>query len=141
MVQANGARVQTPKGRILLVEDDLDTRDLLFFLLRDAGYETSMASSLAEGLRSAKDSHFDLILLDWFFGDGTGVELCELIRAHDSSTPIFFYTGVAYKTELNKAIKAGAQGCFIKPVDCTELLRAISLQLTDDLSYGEENRG
>ena len=141
MVQANGSIVQAPRGRILFVEDDLDTRDLIYFVLRDAGYETSIASGLNEGLRLVKDRNFDLILLDWFFGDGTGVELCELIRAQGSSTPIFFYTGVSFKTELSKAIKAGAQGCFIKPVDCTELLRAISLQLADDVSYGEEKRG
>jgi DNA-binding response OmpR family regulator len=140
MVQASESMGQGPKGRILFVEDDLDTRDLVLLLLRDAGYETNIASGITEGLRLVKNKDFDLILLDWFFGDGTGVELCELIRAQDSETPIFFYTGVAYQTELNKAIKAGAQGCFVKPVDCTELLRAISLQLSDENAHREENR-
>jgi DNA-binding response OmpR family regulator len=120
------------KGRILFIEDDQDTRELVEFLLGTAGYEPVAASCVSDGVRLAKNERFDLILLDSFFKDGTGVELCQMIRTFDSQTPVFFYTGLAHEHEIKKALNAGAQGCFIKPVDGDALLTAISLQMRNE---------
>ena len=114
------------KGRILFIDDDIDTCEMIRILLGHAGYETVLASTVAEGLNKAKGEPFDLILLDWFLSDGTGIELCEMIRAFDNEVPIFFYTGMAYDSHIKKALQAGAQGCFIKPVEVGNLLQTLS---------------
>lgn len=113
------------KGQILFVDEDSDTRELVYTLLERAGYHTVTASSVTEGQRQAETKGFDLILLDWFLKDGTGIDLCRWIRGIDDETPIFFYTGVAFPQELKKALDAGAQGYFIKPVEIDSLLRTI----------------
>lgn len=114
------------KGRILFIDDDEDTCEMMGILLGMEGYEALSASSVSEGLRLVRAESFDLILLDWHLEDGTGVDLCRMIRAFDGEIPIFFYTGVAYEPELKKALKAGAQGCFVKPVNVTDLMRTVS---------------
>jgi two-component system response regulator AtoC len=98
--------------------------------LGQAGYEAILAANVTEAMRLAKSKTFDLILLDWYLNDGTGVELCEAIRGFDLETPIFFYTGVAIRSEIKKAIKAGAQGCFIKPVLMEDLLGTLGARLS-----------
>jgi DNA-binding response OmpR family regulator len=123
--------MKEPKGRILFVEDDQDTNEMMRILLGLEGYEAVPASGVSEGLRMARAERFDLILLNWHFSDGTGIELCRMIRAFDGEIPIFFYTGVAYEAELKKALKAGAQGCFVKPVDANDMMRTVSHFLSD----------
>jgi OmpR-family two-component system manganese-sensing response regulator len=117
------------KGRILFVNDDPDTYDLVAFSLKEIGYETVVALNITTGLEMAQSQRFDLILIDWFFEDGTGLDLCRNIRLVDNLTPIFFYTAECRKTEIKKALQAGAQGCFLKPVDIDSFLKTLSQQI------------
>src|SRR2546423_3642558 len=63
--------------RILCVDDDQDTCETLSAVLDYAAYETTYALTVAERLSLVKKGGFDLIVLDWIFDDGTGVELCQ----------------------------------------------------------------
>jgi len=114
------------KGRILFVEDDQDTCMMVCSMLGLSGYDGVSATTVEAGLNLAKAGKFDLILLDWYFEDGTGLELCKSIRLFDSKTPIFFYTGVALEPKLENARKAGAQGFLIKPVEFDQLLEVVA---------------
>ena len=53
-------------------------------------HEVVSAQSKAEALRKATGGLFDLYLLDYYLPDGTGLEVCLLIRYFDDSTPILF---------------------------------------------------
>jgi DNA-binding response OmpR family regulator len=112
--------------RILCIDDDQDTCEIVTLLLGEAGYEVTDAPTVAEGLRLAKRGGFDLILLDWVFDDGNGLELCQMIRAFDAETPILFFSAVAYQTEIKQAMSAGAQGFLVKPMGTDLLLQTVS---------------
>jgi DNA-binding response OmpR family regulator len=112
--------------RILYIDDDKDTCEMIKTLLGLAGYEVIPALTVAEGLRLATSGGFDLILLDWIFDDGSGLELCQKIRRFDAEIPILFYSGVAYKTEIKKAMRAGAQGFLVKPLGTEILTQTVS---------------
>ena len=114
------------KGRILCVDDDRDTCEMITALLGLSGYEVQHALSVRDGLTRARQGGFDLILLDWSFEDGTGLELCRQIRAVDPRTPILFYTGEVDDSAIELALSSGAQGYLIKPVAVDNLLQAIS---------------
>jgi len=114
------------KGRILCVDDDRDTCEMITALLGLSGYEVQHALSVGDGLAKAQAGGFDLILLDWSFEDGTGLELCRQIHAFDTKTPILFYTGEIDDAAIQEALSAGAQGYLIKPVAVDSLLQAIS---------------
>ncbi|HEX9930650.1 MAG TPA: response regulator [Pyrinomonadaceae bacterium] len=106
------------KGHILYVEDHDDTRILMEFMLRNAGFEITSAAcgeNAYQILESGK--RFDLYLLDHTFPDVSGVSLCLAIRELDKETPILFYSGRAFAKEKEEAMKAGANDYLIKPND------------------------
>lgn len=140
MTDIRDGKSNSAKGRILFLDDNEDTRELLDLVLTEAGYELVSGRSLAEGLQLVESKSFDLILLDWHFTDGTGIELCRKIRESDRQTPIFFYTGVSQEQHLRSALQAGAQGCFIKPVEIETLLTTISAQISRK-KYGPSQGG
>lgn len=113
--------------RVLFVEDHDDTRSLLRAMLGAQGYEVTTASSHGEGLRLAREEVFDLILLDYRYADGTGEELCRLIRESDPYTPILFFSGVDPRLQ-REALSCGAQGFVLKP-NFGDLQREISRAL------------
>ncbi len=118
--------MEKKKGRILCVDDDKDTREMMTALLGLEGYEVVVAEGVAEGLSLALADAFDLVVLDWVFKDGTGIDLCTMIRNTDAATPILFYSGMALNADIDNAIRAGAQGFLVKPVDFDELLQSVS---------------
>ena len=128
-----------PKGRILCVDDDKETRDMMTALLGLEGYEVVQARSVAEGLALAVADNFDLILLDWVFADGTGIELCKMIRRTSAAASILFYSGMALKDDIEDAMSAGAQGFLVKPVDFEVLLQNVSRFVVNDGSTSPAN--
>ena len=112
--------------RILFIEDDEDTRDLITLVLEHEDYVVSTDITLAGALKSAATKEFDLLILDTCLPDGSGFELCERIRMFDSSTPILFYSGAAHDADKLKAMRAGAQGYLVKPCSFADLLRAVA---------------
>jgi DNA-binding response OmpR family regulator len=124
------------KGRILFLDDNPETCEMVSIVLGQAGYEIVVGHSLTEGLRLTRSLSFDLILTDWYLPDGTGIELCRAIRESDSQTPIFFYTGLTQDEHLRSIMEAGAQGFFIKPVEMKLLLKTISSQVGAHKSLG-----
>lgn len=118
--------METTKGRILCVDENRDTLEMMNAVLGSQGYEVIKAQNVAEGLSQGVAADFDLILLDWAFEDGTGIDLCKMLRSTGTSSPILFYSGVSDGHDVEGAMHAGAQGFLIKPVDSIELLQSLS---------------
>lgn len=105
----------TARKRILCVDDDEDTRDLMRVLLGHYGYDAVIATSVSDALESARSGGIALCLLDHWLTEGNGIELCQQIRTFDSDTPIMFYSGAGYKTDIQNGLDAGAQAYLVKP--------------------------
>ena len=101
--------------RILYLEDDPDCRQLIVVLLGQLGYDVVSAATLVEGLKLAREQNFELIILDNWLDEGSGIEACREIRTFDQQTPILFYSAAAYDSDINRAISAGAQAYVVKP--------------------------
>jgi DNA-binding response OmpR family regulator len=112
------------RKRILLVEDHEDAREIAAFNLEE--YTLIFACGFEEGLRLARRGYFDLYILDNWLPDGTGVEMCRVIRGFDPYTPILFYSACAYGRDLEAAFSAGAQEYLVKPVIFDELKLAVA---------------
>jgi two-component system, OmpR family, response regulator len=119
------------KPRILISEDDFDTRDLLCQLLGAEGYLVTCAESGIEALDLAQKQKFQLYLLDNWMPGLTGAELTRKIREFDNTTPILFYSGVAEVREIQDAITAGAQGYLVKPVENDQLIVELARLISD----------
>src|SRR5262249_11063336 len=112
------------RKHILLVEDDEDAWEIVTFNF--AGCKVICARDFDEGLRLARQRYFDLYILDNWLPDGSGVELCRLIREFDPHTPILFYSAVGYTRDIEEAMRAGADAYLIKPVSLDELEQAVA---------------
>jgi CheY-like chemotaxis protein len=119
-----------PRKHILCVDDHTDTTELVAHILKD--YEVFPAYSKEDALKQATFRKFDLYIMDYHLPDGTGLELCLLIRGFDTDTPILFVTGTSSIGE-DQVLIAGAQGLIRKsdaafvddlPVKVSQLLKA-----------------
>jgi len=110
------ATASIARKRILCVDDDSDTQEMMNCLLDSYGYEAVIAASLSDALERAKSGGIDLCILDhWITEKSNGINLCKQIRAFDSEMPIMFYSGAAYKVDIQKGMDAGAQAYLVKP--------------------------
>jgi DNA-binding response OmpR family regulator len=127
------APASVARKRILFVDDDEDTRDMMDVLLGQYGYEAVIAASVSDALESARSGGLALYILDHWLTESNGIDLCQQIRAFDSHTPIMFYSGAAYKADIDKGLGAGAQAYLVKP-DFDHLEQTID-RLIDDAGY------
>lgn len=101
--------------RVLFVDDDEDTVEMLNLLLKPYEIQVTYARSASEASRMIKAECFDLYLLDAWMPQIDGFEFCRQLRDVDAITPILFYTGAANDTDKQKGIAAGASAYVIKP--------------------------
>ena len=104
-----------PQPRVLCVDDDEDSREMLDKLLTFWQIETKGVGTAAQALSSIEAERFDLYLLDARLPDLDGFELCRRMRDVDPHTPILFFSGAAYDADKKKGIEAGATAYVVKP--------------------------
>ena len=113
------------KRRILCIDSDIDACEILTVLLDRAGYEVVLVHTAADALSHSLTGAFDVLLIDLYLPDGSGLELCQQIREFNSQTPICFYTRNAHPGQIEAAMRAGANAYLVKPVLSGELEEAI----------------
>ena len=112
--------------RILYIDDDADTRELVSLLLEWANFEVVVAENSENALALARIIPFDLYIIDNWMPGESGIDLCKKLRAFDSSTPVLFYSGAVYDRDKREAFAAGAQGYLSKPVENDQLIAEVS---------------
>lgn len=111
---------------ILVVEDTVDTRELLHHYFSSAGFTVIIAADGDEGLYRAKADHPDLIVTDIQMPNLDGIEMIKQLRAEPGYTNIPIITLSAYGDGANsEAIRAGATKTYTKPMNLEELTSAI----------------
>jgi DNA-binding response OmpR family regulator len=103
------------RPRVLCVDDDEDSREMLSTLLRFSRIETKAVATAAQALSVIQAERFDLYLLDSRLSDLDGFELCRRMRDFDPHTPILFFSGAAYEADKKRGIEAGANAYVVKP--------------------------
>jgi CheY-like chemotaxis protein len=111
--------------RILIVEDHLDTAELMARLLRRAGHEVHIAQSVAAAVSavSGGQSVFDLALSDVSLPDGSGMDLMPKLRAAGVRHGIAI-SGTA--EDAGRASECGFNAHLLKPVQFDQLLTLIT---------------
>ena len=114
------------KGRILIIDDEVDIRESLEVLLQLEGYLVDNAPTATEGLAKIDNASYDLILLDLMLPDKSGLEVLAEVRQKDAETPIFLITAYGSVEVAVEALKAGATDYFSKPWNNDKLLLEIA---------------
>jgi two-component system phosphate regulon response regulator PhoB len=115
---------KSSKARILLVDDEPDTIELLEFNLRAAGYETFSAGDGAEALKKARQIAPDLIILDLMLPELDGLEVCKILRGEPATRaiPILMLTAKAEEIDRILGLELGARDYVTKPFSPRELV-------------------
>jgi diguanylate cyclase (GGDEF)-like protein len=127
-----------PPPRLLLVEDDLDTAELIRECLEDHFSEGCVRSVFRlEEAREVDPEDFDLVLSDMNLPDGSGLELLDEMLAKREDLPIVFVTGEGILENAIAAIRGGAYDYVVKAGD---YLFAIPLVVEKNLELWKTKR-
>ena len=113
------------QARVLYVDDNDDSREMLCLLLRSARIEVEAVATAAQALSAIRIEPFDLYLVDAWLPDIDGFELCRRIRQLLPHASILFFSGAGFDADKQRAIEVGANGYVIKP-DVSGLLERIT---------------
>jgi two-component system, OmpR family, response regulator len=112
------------EAHILIVDDDLEIRQLLARYLSAQGFQVTTAeSALKMNQALARQTH-DLVVLDVLLKDASGLDLCRALRA-DSRTPIILLTALKEDIDRIIGLELGADDYVSKPFNPRELLARI----------------
>jgi DNA-binding response OmpR family regulator len=124
------------KQIILVIEDDLQMKNLLVLLLERSGLDV-MASELGEeGLRLAQNHPVDLILSDIDLPDISGFEVCRRLKENPElrSIPVIIMSGRLTEGNAAQAMDLGAADYITKPCPAKEILAKVAAHLAARLN-------
>jgi DNA-binding NtrC family response regulator len=110
-----------PRGRILIVDDELVVRDSLGKWFSSEGYQTRPVGSGREALEAIQDGDWEIALIDIKMPGMDGMELQGRLKEADPELTVVVMTGYASVETAVQALKRGAYDYITKPVDPDEL--------------------
>jgi CheY-like chemotaxis protein len=111
--------------RILIIDDDTEILRVFSKILQLEGYITDTAASGQEALNKAKSSFFDVFLIDIRLPDMEGTEILAELQKSDPTSVKIMVSGQPSTEHAIKALNAGANAFFTKPVDFNILIKNI----------------
>jgi len=119
-------------AKILIVEDDPTTVQLIEFLLKKNNFEVLIAYNGVEALQISKKEKSDLILMDVMMPKMDGIEAIEKLKKDENTRdiPIVILSALGQEMDVMRGLQAGASGYIVKPFSPKELLDEIEAKLT-----------
>jgi DNA-binding response OmpR family regulator len=112
--------------RILVVDDERDTLDLIDLTLKTAGYDIHLANSGEESLNMIRNGDFDLVLLDIMMPDMSGFDVLRTLKSEmPDPPPVVFLTAKSMPEDRAEGMALGANDFLAKPVTRGSLLDTI----------------
>jgi two-component system cell cycle response regulator DivK len=115
------------KGRILIIEDNMDNYELVRFVLERAGYDVFLAVNGRDGVDAARAQKPDMILMDLGMPEMDGWIATEKLKADilTKSIPLYALTAHTLPHERKRALQAGCDGYLSKPIHMKGFLDVI----------------
>ena len=112
--------------RILIIEDDSETRDFVARGLRELGHSVTDAAEGRDGLFQATDGGFDAIVVDRMLPGLDGLSLVKMLRAAGNVTPVLMLTAIGRIADRVEGLEAGADDYLVKPFAFSELVARVN---------------
>ena len=112
------------KQKLLIVEDDQTLRETLSYNLTREGYEVTASGDGGEGLELARETAFDLIVLDVMLPTLDGLSIVRILRK-EQRTPIILLTARSGEVDRIMGLETGADDYVVKPFSLGELLARV----------------
>lgn len=121
--------------RILVVEDDLALSTGLCFELDAAGYATQAAYNCRKAEYLVEQEKFSLAILDVNLPDGSGFEICRIIKSRHPELPVLFLTANDLEEDMLSGYDLGAEDYITKPFRMPILLKKVEVALRRGASW------
>ncbi len=115
--------------KILIIEDDKETRDYVSAGLKEAGYTIDSATDGYEGLHLAKEARYDLLIVDRMLPGIDGLTLVKTLRSTGCTVPVLFLTTMCGIDDRVEGLNAGADDYLVKPFAFSELSARVNALL------------
>lgn len=115
--------------KLLVVEDEVKTADILQKGLKEKGYEVQIAYDGEKALKLTDANTFDLIITDIIIPKISGLEFCRKLRQSRNFTPVIMLTALGLTSDKIKGFDAGSDDYLVKPFDFDELLARIKVSI------------
>ncbi len=115
--------------KILIIEDDNETRDYVSAGLKEAGHNVDPANDGYEGLLLAKEGKHDLLIVDRMLPDLDGLTLVKTLRSAGCTVPVLFLTTMCGIDDRVEGLNAGADDYLVKPFAFSELSARVNALL------------
>ncbi|HEX67686.1 MAG TPA: response regulator [bacterium] len=124
------------KEKILLVEDDVDNREVASAILKHYGYQVLEAKEGKEALEMVKKEIPDLILMDMALPGVSGWEVTRRLKRNPctSQIPIIALTAYAMRKDKEKAFKLGCEGYLSKPISPQKIIEEVKRVLEEKIA-------
>jgi DNA-binding NtrC family response regulator len=124
-------------GSILVVDDELATREMVVELLREEGFEAHPAGSVDEALEALQQGRFEAILSDIQMPGKDGFTLLRELRESGTAIPVILMTSFGTEETAHEAVGAGAFDCLLKPFARSALLEIVHRALEARAEVGD----
>jgi len=115
--------------KIMVVDDDKNTRIFFEAVLKEAGYTVCSAANGKEALTLLDCEHIDLVVLDIMMPEMDGYEFTKIIRESRSTLPILMVSAKQLPADKHKGFLVGTDDYITKPIDEEEMLYRIKALL------------
>jgi len=117
------------RGRLLVIDDEEDLRDMLEFILVGDGFDVASVDSGEAALAEARARRFDLAITDMKMPGMNGIETLTALKELDASIQVIVVTGYASEQTAAECMKRGAYGYLRKPFELDDLRALIDRAL------------
>jgi len=127
----------TRPRQILVAEDNILNQTFAQEILEEAGHPVVIVENGIEALEALRNADFDMVFMDVQMPDMDGLEATRRIRAgeageHARNIPIVAATAFAVRGDCEKCREAGMNGYVVKPMQSSDLLRAVAMYTGED---------
>lgn len=122
------------KYTILVVDDDLDLRELMFSIFEMQGFNVLSADSGNSAFELVKTETINLIVSDMRMPSGDGMQLLKNVRDYNSAIPIVIFVTGFSDISVEECLAKGANAVFTKPFNQRDLINSVKTQLNIPLA-------
>jgi DNA-binding NtrC family response regulator len=116
---------ETGRIRLLLVDDEVGFATVMAKRLKRRNIEVTTAHTGSQGIRSLRQSKFDIAVLDLKMEDMDGIEVLKIFKIMDPHMPVIMLTGHGSEKSAKEGIQEGAYDYLTKPYEFDDLLEKI----------------
>jgi DNA-binding response OmpR family regulator len=127
-------------SKVLVVEDDLSTAELIKFTLESKGLKVDLAGDGSEAVKKVRINTPDLIILDIMLPTMDGYQVCEIIKHNVlyQSLPIIMLSAKIRREDISKGLEKGADEYITKPFEPDHLIERVTFFLSKKQNVKEK---